>query len=236
MTMLEVRGLDVWYGKIRALREVTLDVPEGGIVSIIGANGAGKTTLMRTIAGVLAPGAGSIRFRGDDVAGLPPHRIVRRGIALVPEGRAILSRMTVRENLEMGAYIRRDARVAGDMERALERFPALRRREGLPGGSLSGGEQQMLAIARALLSAPKLLLLDEPTLGLAPLVSADIFRIIREINASGTTILLVEQNVRQALKVSARTYVLETGRIVLSGPSAELAKEPRVKAAYLGRA
>jgi branched-chain amino acid transport system ATP-binding protein len=234
--MLEVRGLDVWHGKIRALREVTLDVPEGGIVGIIGANGAGKTTLLRTIAGVLAPVAGSIRFRGDDVAGLPPYRIVRRGIALVPEGRAILTRMTVRENLEMGAYTRRDVRVAGDMERALERFPALRRRLGLPGGSLSGGEQQMLAIARALLSAPKLLLLDEPTLGLAPLVAADIFRIIREINASGTTILLVEQNVRQALKVSARAYVLETGRIVLSGPSAELAREPRVKAAYLGRA
>jgi branched-chain amino acid transport system ATP-binding protein len=236
MTMLEVRGLDVWYGKIRALREVTLDVPEGGIVSIIGANGAGKTTLMRTIAGVLAPGAGSIRFRGDDVAGLPPHRIVRRGIALVPEGRAILSRMTVRENLEMGAYIRRDGRVAGDMERVMERFPALRQRQGLPGGSLSGGEQQMLAIARALLSAPKLLLLDEPTLGLAPLVAADIFRIVREINASGTTILLVEQNVRQALKVSSHAYVLETGRIVLSGPSAELAEEPRIRAAYLGKA
>ena len=234
--MLEVRGLDVWYGKIRALREVTLDVPEGGIVGIIGANGAGKTTLMRTIAGVLAPGAGSIRFRGDDVAGLPPHRIVRRGIALVPEGRAILSRMTVRENLEMGAYIRRDGRVAGDMERVMERFPALRQRQGLPGGSLSGGEQQMLAIARALLSAPKLLLLDEPTLGLAPLVAADIFRIVREINASGTTILLVEQNVRQALKVSAHAYVLETGRVVLSGPSAELAEEPRIKAAYLGKA
>jgi branched-chain amino acid transport system ATP-binding protein len=233
--MLEVRGLDVGYGKIRALREVAIDVSEGEIVSILGANGAGKTTLMRTIAGVLAPGAGSIRFRGEDIAGLPPHRILRRGIALVPEGRAILSRMTVRENLEMGAYVRRDGRVAEDMDRLMERFPLLRERQGQPGGSLSGGEQQMLAIARALLSAPKLLLLDEPTLGLAPLVVADIFRIVREINASGTTILLVEQNVRQAMKVSARTYVLETGRIVLSGPSAELAKEPRIKAAYLGR-
>ena len=234
--MLEARGLDVGYGKIRALRGVTIEVPEGGIVGILGANGAGKTTLMRTIAGVLAPGAGSIRFLGDEIAGLPPHRILRRGIALVPEGRAILSRMTVRENLEMGAYARRDGRVTEDMERVLDRFPALRLRQGQPGGSLSGGEQQMLAIARALLSAPRLLLLDEPTLGLAPLVAADIFRIVREINASGTTILLVEQNVRQALKVSARAYVLETGRIVLSGPSAELAEEPRIKAAYLGKA
>jgi branched-chain amino acid transport system ATP-binding protein len=233
--MLEVRGLETYYGKIRALRGVSIDVPEGAIVGIIGANGAGKTTLMRTIAGVLAPQAGSIRFRGEDIAGLPPHRILRRGAALVPEGRAILSRMTVRENLEMGAYVRRDREVAADMERVMDRFPVLRQRQGQPGGSLSGGEQQMLAIARALLSAPRLLLLDEPTLGLAPLVVADIFRIVREINASGTTVLLVEQNVRQAMKVSSRTYVLETGRIVLSGPSAELAEEPRIKAAYLGQ-
>jgi len=233
--MLEVRALETCYGKIRALREVSIDVPEGAIVCIIGANGAGKTTLMRTIAGVLAPRTGSIRFRGEEIAGLPPHGILRRGVALVPEGRAILSRMTVRENLEMGAYVRRDRNVAADMERAMDRFPVLRQRQGQPGGSLSGGEQQMLAIARALLSAPRLLLLDEPTLGLAPLVVADIFRIVREINASGTTVLLVEQNVRQAMKVSSRTYVLETGRIVLSGPSAELAEEPRIKAAYLGQ-
>ena len=233
--MLEVRGLETCYGKIRALREVSIDVPEGAIVCIIGANGAGKTTLMRTIAGVLAPRTGAIRFRGEEIAGLPPHGILRRGVALVPEGRAILSRMTVRENLEMGAYVRRDRNVPADMERAMDRFPVLRQRQGQPGGSLSGGEQQMLAIARALLSAPRLLLLDEPTLGLAPLVVADIFRIVREINASGTTVLLVEQNVRQAMKVSSRTYVLETGRIVLSGPSAELAEEPRIKAAYLGQ-
>jgi branched-chain amino acid transport system ATP-binding protein len=234
--MLEVRALETCYGKIRALREVEIDVPEGAIVGIIGANGAGKTTLMRTIAGVLAPRAGSIRFRGEEIAGLPPHGILRRGVALVPEGRAILSRMTVRENLEMGAYVRRDRKVAADMERVMDRFPVLRLRQGQPGGSLSGGEQQMLAIARALLSAPRLLLLDEPTLGLAPLVVADIFRIVREINASGTTVLLVEQNVRQAMKVSSHTYVLETGRIVLSGPSAQLAEEPRIKAAYLGQA
>ena len=233
--MLEVRALETCYGKIRALREVSIDVPEGAIVAIIGANGAGKTTLMRTIAGVLAPRAGSIRFRGEEIAGLPPHGILRRGVALVPEGRAILSRMTVRENLEMGAYVRRDRNVPADMERVMDRFPVLRQRRLQPAGSLSGGEQQMLAIARALLSAPKLLLLDEPTLGLAPLLVADIFRIVREINASGTTILLVEQNVRQALKVSSHAYVLETGRIVLSGPSARLAEEPRIKAAYLGQ-
>src|SRR5512139_71001 len=233
--MLEVRSLEAGYGKIRALREVSIDVPEGSVVGIIGANGAGKSTLLRTIAGVLSPGAGSIRFRGEEIAGLPPHAVLRRGIALVPEGRAILSRMTVRENLEMGAYVRRDGGVAADMDRVMDRFPVLRQRQGQPGGSLSGGEQQMLAIARALLSAPALLLLDEPTLGLAPLVVADIFRIVREINASGTTVLLVEQNVRQAMKVSSRTYVLETGRIVLSGPSAELAREPRIKAAYLGQ-
>jgi branched-chain amino acid transport system ATP-binding protein len=233
--MLEVRALETCYGKVRALRGVSIDVPEGAIVCIIGANGAGKTTLMRTIAGVLAPRTGSIRFRGEDIAGLPPHGILRRGVALVPEGRAILSRMTVRENLEMGAYVRRDRNVAADMERAMDRFPVLRQRQGQPGGSLSGGEQQMLAIARALLSAPRLLLLDEPTLGLAPLVVSDIFRIVREINASGTTVLLVEQNVRQAMKVSSHTYVLETGRIVLSGPSAALAEEPRIKAAYLGQ-
>jgi len=234
--MLEVRALETCYGKIRALREVSIDVPGGAIVGIIGANGAGKSTLMRTIAGVLAPRAGSIRFRGEDIAGLPPHGILRRGVALVPEGRAILSRMTVRENLEMGAYVRRDRNVPADMERVMDRFPVLRQRQLQPAGSLSGGEQQMLAIARALLSVPKLLLLDEPTLGLAPLVVADIFRIVREINASGTTILLVEQNVRQALKVSSHAYVLETGRIVLSGPSARLAEEPRIKAAYLGQA
>ena len=234
--MLEVRALETCYGKIRALREVSIDVPGGAIVGIIGANGAGKTTLMRTIAGVHAPRAGSIRFRGEDIAGLPPHGILRRGVALVPEGRAILSRMTVRENLEMGAYVRRDRNVPADMGRVMDRFPVLRQRQLQPAGSLSGGEQQMLAIARALLSVPKLLLLDEPTLGLAPLLVADIFRIVREINASGTTILLVEQNVRQALKVSSHAYVLETGRIVLSGPSARLAEESRIKAAYLGQA
>jgi len=234
--MLEVRGVETFYGNIRALREISIDVPGGGVVAIIGANGAGKTTLMKTIAGALAPRAGTISFLGEEITGLPSHKIVRRGVALVPEGRAILSRMTVRENLEMGAFTRRDRKKALlDMDRVMARFPVLEQRAGQLGGSLSGGEQQMLAIARALMSAPKLLLLDEPTLGLAPLVVTDIFAIIREINSTGTTILLVEQNVKQAMKVSSYTYVLETGKIVLSGPSKELLQEPRIKASYLGQ-
>ncbi len=234
--MLEVRGIETYYGNIPALREISIDVPEGGVVAIIGANGAGKTTLMKTIAGVLRPRAGAVSFLGEEITGLPSHKIVRRGIALVPEGRAILSRMTVRENLEMGGFTQRDAKKAArDMDRVMERFPVLKSRAGQLGGSLSGGEQQMLAIARALMSAPKLLLLDEPTLGLAPLVVADIFAIIREINATGTTILLVEQNVKQALKVSGYAYVLETGEIAISGPSKELLMEPRIKASYLGK-
>jgi branched-chain amino acid transport system ATP-binding protein len=234
--MLEVRGIETHYGNIPALREVSIDVPAGGVVAILGANGAGKTTLMKTIAGVLRPRRGTVSFLGKEITGLPSHAIVGRGIAMVPEGRAILARMTVRENLELGAFTRRDARKASqDMDRVMERFPVLGERAGQPGGSLSGGEQQMLAIARALMSAPKLLLMDEPTLGLAPLVAADIFSIIREINAAGTTILLVEQNVKQALKVSGYAYVLETGKIALSGPSKELLQEPRIKASYLGQ-
>ena len=234
--MLEVRGIETHYGNIPALKGISIDVPEGGVVAIIGANGAGKTTLMKTVTGVLRPRSGTVSFLGEEITGLPSHKIVGRGVALVPEGRAILARMTVRENLEMGAFTQRDAKAAvRDMDRAMERFPVLKERAWQLGGSLSGGEQQMLAIARALMSAPKLLLLDEPTLGLAPLVVADIFSIIREINAAGTTILLVEQNVKQALKVSSYAYVLETGKIALSGPSRELLQEPRIKASYLGQ-
>ena len=234
--MLEVRGIETHYGNIPALKGISIDVPEGGVVAIIGANGAGKTTLMKTIAGVLRPRSGTVSFLGEEITGLPSHKIVGRGVALVPEGRAILARMTVRENLEMGAFTQRDAKAAvRDMDRAMERFPVLKERAWQLGGSLSGGEQQMLAIARALMSAPKLLLLDESTLGLAPLVVVDIFAIIREINAAGTTILLVEQNVKQALKVSSYAYVLETGKIALSGPSRELLQEPRIKASYLGQ-
>jgi len=232
--MLEVRGLTTAYGNIRAIREIDLAVPEGRIVCIIGANGAGKTTLLRTIAGLLRPAAGTITFLREEITALTPAQIVRRGIVLVPEGRAILSRMTVFENLEMGAYQRRDGRVREDIEATMERFPILKERRNLAGGSLSGGEQQMLAIARALLARPKLLLLDEPSLGLAPLVVSHIFRIIREINREGTTVLLVEQNVRQALKVSHCAYVLETGKIVHEGPSPELLNDPKIRESYLG--
>jgi branched-chain amino acid transport system ATP-binding protein len=232
--MLEVRGLATSYGNIMALKGIDLSVAEGRTVCILGANGAGKTTLMKTVSGLLAPSGGRIAFRGEDIARLSPSAIVRKGIALVPEGRAILSRMTVLENLEMGAYHRRDVGVRKDLEAVLARFPILGERKGQRGGSLSGGEQQMLAIARALLARPRLLLLDEPSLGLAPLVVADIFRIIREINAEGTTVLLVEQNVRQALKVSDYAYVLETGRIVHEAPSRELRNDPKIMESYLG--
>lgn len=234
--MLEVRGLATAYGGIRALKGVDIDVPEGAIVSILGANGAGKTTLLKTIAGLLRPSEGQVRLRGERIDGLPPDRIVRKGVALVPEGRAILARMTVEENLEMGAYTRRDRETAADLARVTEHFPVLRERRRQLAGSLSGGEQQMLAIARALMSRPRLLLLDEPSLGLAPLVVAEIFRIVAEINRGGTTILLVEQNARQSLRVSHFAYVLETGRVALSGESKALLEDPKVKESYLGQA
>jgi branched-chain amino acid transport system ATP-binding protein len=232
--MLEVRGLSTRYGNIQAMKGIDLDVAEGAIVCILGANGAGKTTLMKTVSGLLKPAAGRILFRKEDITGLAPDKIVRKGIVLVPEGRAILSRMTVLENLEMGAYHRKDNGIRKDLDAVMERFPILKARKEQRGGSLSGGEQQMLAIARALLSRPRLLLLDEPSLGLAPLVVADIFRILREINADGTTVLLVEQNVKQALKVSRYAYVLETGRIVHGGPAAELRNDPQIMEFYLG--
>ena len=232
--MLEVRGIETSYGNIRALKGIDLSVRKGSVACIIGANGAGKTTLLKTIAGLLAPAAGEITFLGENIAGLGAARIVRRGVVLVPEGRAILARMTVAENLEMGAYHRRDGKIRSDIERVMDRFPILKDRRGQRGGSLSGGEQQMLAIARALLGRPRLLLLDEPSLGLAPLVVADIFRIVREINEEGTTVLLVEQNVRQALTVSRDAYVIETGRIVHSGSAADLMNDPKIKDAYLG--
>ena len=232
--MLEVRGIETSYGNIRALKGIDLSVRKGSVACIIGANGAGKTTLLKTIAGLLAPAAGEITFLGENIAGLGAARIVRRGVVLVPEGRAILARMTVAENLEMGAYHRRDGKIRSDIERVMDRFPILKDRRGQRGGSLSGGEQQILAIARALLGRPRLLLLDEPSLGLAPLVVADIFRIVREINEEGTTVLLVEQNVRQALTVSRDAYVIETGRIVHSGSAADLMNDPKIKDAYLG--
>ena len=234
--MLEVRGLTVGYGEAVVLEEVSFRARAGAVTCILGPNGVGKTTLLRAVMGLVPPTRGAILFQGRPIQGWRTHAVVRAGLGMIPEGRRLWPGLTVRENLEMGAFTRRDAKKALlDMDRIMERFPVLKERAEQLGGSLSGGEQQMLAIARALMSAPKLLLLDEPTLGLAPLVVADIFAIIREINATGTTILLVEQNVKQALKVSSRAYVLETGKIVLSGPSKELLQEPRIKASYLGQ-
>ncbi|MBO8173248.1 MAG: ABC transporter ATP-binding protein [Bacillaceae bacterium] len=232
--MLTVKGLEAYYGNIRALKGIDLDVKEGSIVTIIGANGAGKTTTMKAISGLLNPRNGSIQFMGQDITGLRPDQRVSMGISLVPEGRAILSGMSVLENLEMGAYHRNDQEVKQDLENVMDRFPILRERIHQAGGTLSGGQQQMLAIARALMARPKLLLLDEPSMGLAPLIVADIFKIIQEINQEGTTVLLVEQNVKQALKIADYAYVLETGKIVTSGTADELLDDSRVVEAYLG--
>ncbi|MBN6888277.1 branched-chain amino acid transport system ATP-binding protein [Cytobacillus horneckiae] len=233
--MLKISGINASYGKIQVLKNVSLEVEEGSIVTILGANGAGKTTTMKSISGLLKPNSGKIEFLGEDVTGLRPDQLLRKGVALVPEGRQILAGMTVLENLEMGAYHRKDHDIASDLNKMMERFPILKEREKQLGGTLSGGQQQMLAIARAIMSKPKLLLLDEPSMGLAPLVVADIFKIIKEINESGTTVLLVEQNARQALKVSHSGYVLETGKIVAEGKSDELLNDSRIIEAYLGR-
>jgi len=233
--MLNIQNLTTSYGQIKAIRGITLEVPEGKIVSLIGANGAGKTTTMRTIAGQLKPEAGTITFCGQRIEGLRPHQIVKAGLALVPEGRAILGKMTVLENLEMGAFQRNDAQgIKDDMEKMMTWFPILKERLSQLGGTMSGGQQQMLAIARALMSRPKLLLLDEPSMGLAPIVVADIFKVIKEINAEGTTVLIVEQNVKQALKIADYGYVLEAGQIVLDGTGVALSNDERVKEAYLG--
>ncbi|WP_077210967.1 ABC transporter ATP-binding protein [Bacillus dakarensis] len=232
--MLNVSGINAFYGKIQVLKNVGLHVEEGSIVTILGANGAGKTTTMKTISGLLKPKEGKIEFLGEDVTGLRPDQLLRKGIALVPEGRQILAGMTVMENLEMGAYHRKDKEIEKDLEMVLARFPILKEREKQLGGTLSGGQQQMLAIARAIMSKPKLLLLDEPSMGLAPLVVADIFNIIKEIRETGTTVLLVEQNARQALKISDFGYVLETGKIVAEGSAADLLTDSRIKEAYLG--
>ncbi|MFO0835520.1 MAG: ABC transporter ATP-binding protein [Phycisphaerales bacterium] len=233
--MLNVENLSVSYGAIKALHGISLRVERGEIVTLIGSNGAGKTTTLRTISGLVRAAAGSISFEGVPIGKLPPHQIVRMGIAQAPEGRGVFANMSVDENLSLGAYARSDKdQIAKDRERALELFPRLRERLSQSAGTLSGGEQQMLAIARALLARPKLMLLDEPSLGLAPQVVATIFKIIREINAGGTTILLVEQNAHMALNVAHRAYVLEVGKIAMEGPAAELAKSDEVRRAYLG--
>ena len=232
--MLRLDGLDVYYGEIHALRGVALDVRDGEIVTLLGNNGAGKSTTLKTISGLLAPRRGSVVFDGRALAGVPAHAIVARGIAHVPEGRRIFNRLTVRENLTMGAYLRTDADVDADLGRAFELFPRLKERVTQVAGTLSGGEQQMLAIARALMARPRLLLLDEPSMGLAPVLVEQIFATIGSINRQGTTILLVEQNAAMALSIAHRGYVLETGTVVLSGTAAQLAENAQVRQAYLG--
>jgi len=233
--MLEVRDLHVHYGSIRALKGISLEVKEGEMVALIGANGAGKTTLLNTLSGFNRPKQGEILFRGGKIQGLPPNEIVARGMIQVPEGRSILTQMTVLENLEMGAYIRKDSQeVRRDLDKILERFPRLQERRGQLGGTLSGGEQQMLAIGRALMGRPQILLLDEPSMGLSPLLVREVFQIIREIKTAGTTILLVEQNARMALREADRGYVLENGSIVFQESAGKLLQSRLVQEAYLG--
>ena len=233
--MLTLENINVYYGGIHALRGVSLRVEAGEVVTLIGANGAGKSTTLRAITGLLTPRSGRIRFEGEDITGLPAHQLVARGISMAPEGRGIFANLTVLENLEMGAYRVRDhGQIRSDIERGFTLFPRLRERVKQRSGTLSGGEQQMLAIARALMSRPKLLLLDEPSLGLAPIVCHTIFTTIDEIKAAGTTVLLVEQNANAALKHSDRGYVLETGAITLEGSAAAISGDPRIREAYLG--
>ncbi len=234
--ILSVTGLSVNYGHIEAVRDIELSLPAGQITTLVGANGAGKSTTLLALSGLIPKAAGKVMFDGHDVSALPAHKLVGAGLVQVAEGRATLSTLTVRENLELGAYTRRDgaAARASDLEKMFALFPRLQEREGGLAGNLSGGEQQMLAIGRALMARPRVLLLDEPSMGLAPIVVQGIFRTLRNINRDGLTIFLVEQNVRQALKIAERAYVLENGRIVLEGSGSELLDEPRVQEAYLG--
>lgn len=233
--MLEVKDLNVFYGTIHALHDISFTVNEGEIVTLIGANGAGKTTILHSISGLLPLKSGTISFLGRSLNGMQPNRIVELGLAQVPEGRRIFSNLTVMENLEMGAYIRKDKdRIKQDYEVVFEKFPRLKERIRQVAGTLSGGEQQMLAMGRTLMSRPRLILMDEPSMGLAPLLVKEIFQIIQEINRGGTTILLVEQNAHMALSIAHRAYVLETGRIVLEGAASELAQNQQIRKAYLG--
>ena len=233
--LLSLENVDVFYGAIHALRNVSLTVRTGEVVTLLGANGAGKSTTLRAITGLLTPRSGRISFDGGDITGSPAHKLVARGISMSPEGRGVFANLTVLENLEMGAYLTKDrAVITRDLERGFTLFPRLKERIKQRAGTLSGGEQQMLAMARALMSHPKLLLLDEPSLGLAPIVCQTIFNTIGEIKAEGTTVLLVEQNANAALKRSDRGYVLETGSVVFEGTAADIANNPRVREAYLG--
>ena len=234
-TMLKIDDINVYYGAIHAIKGISLEVNEGEIVTLIGANGAGKSTTLRTISGLLKPKTGTMTFEGKNIAGVPAHNIVKAGISQVPEGRRIFAEMSVMENLDLGAFIRKDKDgIQKDLKMVFERFPRLEERKNQEAGTLSGGEQQMLAMGRALMSRPRLLLLDEPSMGLAPLLIREIFSIIQDINKTGTTILLVEQNANMALSIANRAYVLETGRITLSGDAKELAATEDVRKAYLG--
>jgi len=233
--MLVLDNVSVNYGAIEALRGISMHVEQGEVVTLIGANGAGKTTTLRTITGLLEPREGTVTFEGEDISGKATHKLVARGISMSPEGRGVFANLTVRENLQMGAYLQKNrAEIAAGMKKIFEMFPRLKERETQKAGTLSGGEQQMLAMGRALMSKPRLLLLDEPSLGLAPLIVHTIFEAIEEIRSKGTTILLVEQNAHAALHHSDRAYVLETGSITMQGPSKELANDPGIKEAYLG--
>ena len=234
MALLELEDVRTAYGSIEALKGISLTVDEGEVVTLIGSNGAGKSTTLRSISGLTPPRKGSIRFRGEEISTLPAQEIVRLGISQSPEGRHCFQRMTVRENLELGAYLRRDANVTGDMDRVFDLFPRLKEREKQKAGTMSGGEQQMLAMGRALMANPELLLLDEPSMGIAPILVERIYETIAEINQQGTTILLVEQNANFALDVSKRGYVLETGKVVMTDASASLRTNPEVQKAYLG--
>ena len=233
--MLKVDNIDVYYGAIHAIKGISIEVPKGDIVTLVGSNGAGKSTTLRTISGLMKPKNGTILFEDKNIVGVPAHKIVGMGLCQVPEGRHVFANMSVMENLELGAYLRNDKDgIARDLEDVFKKFPRLLERKDQISGTLSGGEQQMLAMGRALMSRPRLLLLDEPSMGLAPLLVKEIFNIIKEINESGTTVLLVEQNANMALSIADKAYVLETGRIALAGTAQELASSEAVRKAYLG--
>ena len=235
MAMLEVKDLEVSYGMIQAIKGISFEVNQGEVIALIGANGAGKTTILHTVTGLLAPKAGKILFEGRDITKVPAHKIVSMGMAHVPEGRRVFAQLSVYENLKMGAYTRKDKQeIEETLEHVYQRFPRLKERRNQMAGTLSGGEQQMLAMGRALMSKPKIILMDEPSMGLSPIFVNEIFDIIREVSASGTTVLLVEQNAKKALAIADRAYVLETGKIALSGNADKLMNDDSIKKAYLG--
>ena len=235
MAMLEVKDLEVYYGMIQAIKGVSFHVDQGEVIALIGANGAGKTTILHTVTGLLSPKKGSVVFEGQEVTKIPAHKIVSLGMALVPEGRRVFAELSVYENLKMGAYTRKDkSEIEENLQKIYERFPRLKERKNQMAGTLSGGEQQMLAMGRALMSQPKIILMDEPSMGLSPILVNEIFDIIQEVSKSGTTVLLVEQNAKKALSIADRAYVLETGRIALEGRAEDLLRDDSIKKAYLG--